>query len=71
MVISDKCFCSRCEEFTTKDRPDLAAQGKGMCVVRERVKAWDDGACVLYDKAKNMAARVKWIQRQEEKKVTP
>lgn len=67
MIRHAYCICARCEQFTTKDRPELAAEGKGYCQIREREKAWDDGACVLYDKAKNMAQRVGWIRKQEAK----
>lgn len=64
--------CARCEKFSVKDHPAEAAQGKGRCSVAwekeiEPFMRWDERACVLFGRARNISARENWIRQQEGK----
>lgn len=46
--------CASCESFP---RAALEADGKGQCEAYEQPASWNDGFCVLYNRAKDVAAR--------------
>jgi hypothetical protein len=58
-------ICATCEHFTLKTDPERAAVGRGHCLGflpdAMNFVDWNDPACKLYRKAKQMAARDMWI----------
>lgn len=65
--------CARCEHFTLKTDPERAADGRGHCLgfLAEAMNFvdWNDPACRLYRKAKQMEPREAWIAEQTAKTI--
>lgn len=68
-------ICARCEHFTTKDAAGAtlpqAAHGIGRCkgydghvAPMQPFVTWDGRPCVLFGRAKDMAMRLPWIDKQ-------
>lgn len=49
--------CVMCSKFSIVGRSEEAAQGRGYCVDRDEVKAWDGQPCVLFVRARDEAPR--------------
>lgn len=66
--------CARCEHFGLREHPEQAAHGLGRCkgfdghvAPVEPFVRWNATPCVLFGKAKDMAIRQGWIDRQTAK----
>lgn len=49
--------CVMCSRFSIIGRSEEAAQGRGYCVDRGEVKAWDGQPCVPFVRARDEAPR--------------
>jgi len=67
-------LCARCERLDVKCDPDQLKQGRGRCLGHEGSSAsrpafasWSDRACVLFNPARPMAPRSRWIEKWQAK----
>jgi hypothetical protein len=71
---NDVEICARCERLKTEGYPDKLKQGHGYCQGHQNdspshgpFAAWNDRACVLFIRAKDMVLRQRWIERRQAK----
>jgi hypothetical protein len=64
-------ICAQCEHFSMKGHPDQAALGMGRCngfdghvMPIEPFVRWNAVPCVLFGRAKDIAVRNRWIEKQ-------
>jgi hypothetical protein len=65
-------ICARCDSFTIAGYPELAAKGEGHCSAFSEhpprdVVAWNEPWCVLFNRARDLKRRERWITVQCEK----
>lgn len=65
MIRDPDKFCAKCAKSNFSDHPAEAEAGRVRCTMFEKFEDWNERACVLFDKAKNMSKRVVWIQEQQ------
>lgn len=63
-------ICAMCSQFSTKDHPDQATQGIGLCTMPTGAPhispfvAWDGRVCVLFARAADRAPRERFVAKQ-------
>lgn len=67
-------LCGRCERLDLKSDPAQLKLGRGRCLGHEggspsrpALAAWSDRACVLFNPARPMAPRERWIEKWQAK----
>lgn len=60
MITRRVTLCASCQKFPLRE--SMATGGTAECSIFNKQQDWDDGACVLHDRAKDMSHRVNLVR---------